>query len=55
VTFTDPDLRQIRVELWVYRYRPTSIDFRKCMDKLQTAMSRYACAVHSAAEGEPSP
>jgi DNA-binding transcriptional LysR family regulator len=55
VTITDPDLRQIRVELCVYRYRPTSIAVRKCMDMLQTAMARYASAVHPAAESEPSP
>jgi DNA-binding transcriptional LysR family regulator len=55
VTITDPDLRQIRVELCVYRYRPTSIAVRKCMDMLQTAMARYASAVHPAAEAEPSP
>ena len=44
VPIDDPDLRQIRVELCMYRYRPASIAIRKCVDMLQAAMARYTAA-----------
>jgi DNA-binding transcriptional LysR family regulator len=48
VPITDPELRQIRVELCVYRYRSRSIAVRKCLDMIEAAMARCTSAAQMA-------